>query len=142
MRSRWSWRGGRLLRVASGAVGGDQSGSELARAPLQGARGEQGGVGSAAVGRGAGRGLRRQLEVMEAEVAAGARAATAEEVATGLAAGVAAVVRRRRPRGGRTARRRRGRRPRGRADGSPGNHFFVWTGSRKPLLRLPETFFA
>ena len=77
MRSRGSWRGGRLLPVASDAPGGDQSISERARAPLEGARGEQGGVGSAAAGRGAGRG-RRQLEVPEAEVAAGARAATAE----------------------------------------------------------------
>jgi hypothetical protein len=125
MRSRGSWRGERLLRVASDAAGGDQSGSERARAPLEGARGEQGGVGSAAAGRGAGRGRRRRLEVAEAEVAAGARVATAEEAAMGLVPGVAAAGRRRRPRGGRTARRRRGRRPRGSADGSPANHFFV-----------------
>jgi hypothetical protein len=143
VRSCGSWRGGRLLRVASDAAGGDQSDSELARTPLEGARGEQGGMGSAAAGRGAGRGRRRQLEVAEEEVAAGARAATAEEAAMGLVAGVAAAVRRRRPRGGRTARRRRGRRPRGSADGSPGNHFFVAPApgnhffvSRKPLLRL------
>jgi hypothetical protein len=113
VRSCGSWRGGRLLRVASDAAGGDQSDSELARTPLEGARGEQGGMGSAAAGRGAGRGRRRQLEVAEEEVAAGARAATAEEAAMGLVAGVAAAVGRRRPRGGRTARRRRGRRPRG-----------------------------
>jgi hypothetical protein len=83
-RSRGSWRGERLLRVASDAAGGDQSGSKLARAPLAGARGEQGAVSSAAAGRGARRGRRQQLEVAEAEVAAGARAATAEEVAVGL----------------------------------------------------------
>ena len=115
MRSRGSWCGGRLLRVANDAAGGDQSGSERARTPLEGARGEQGGVGSAAAGRGAGRGRRRQLEVAEVEVAAGARAATAEEAAMGLVPGAAASVRRRRSRGGRTARRRRGRRPRGSA---------------------------
>jgi hypothetical protein len=109
VRSCGSWRGGRLLCVASDAAGGDQSDSELARTPLEGARGEQGGMGSAAAGRGAGRGRRRQLEVAEEEVAAGARAATAEEAAMGLVAGVAAAVGRRRPRGGRTARRRRGR---------------------------------
>jgi hypothetical protein len=103
--------GGCCPSRATRPVGIRASISERARAPLEGARGEQGGVGSAAAGRGAGRG-RRQLEVPEAEVAAGARAATAEEAATGLVPGVAAAVRRRRSRGGRTARRRRGRRPR------------------------------
>jgi hypothetical protein len=50
VRSRGSWRGGRLLGVASDAAGRDQSGSELAQTPLEGARAEQGGVSSAAVG--------------------------------------------------------------------------------------------
>jgi hypothetical protein len=108
MRSRWSWRGGWLLCVASEAAGADESGSKLARTPLAGARGEQGGVSSAAARRGAGRGRRRQLEVVEAEVAVGARAATTEGAAAGLVAGMATAVRRRRPRGGRTARRRCG----------------------------------
>jgi hypothetical protein len=39
MRSRGSWRGGRLLGVASDAAGRDQSGSELAQTPLLGAHG-------------------------------------------------------------------------------------------------------
>jgi hypothetical protein len=98
MLSRWSWRGGRLLCVASDAAGGDQSGSKLAWMPLAGARGEQGGMSSAAAGRGAGRGQHRQLEVVEAEVAVGlgAREATTEAAAAGLVAGMAAAVRRRR----------------------------------------------
>jgi hypothetical protein len=45
------------------------------------------------------------------KVAGGARAATTEEAAIGLEAGAAAAVRRRRPRGGRTARRASCRQP-------------------------------
>ena len=44
MQSRWSWRGGGLLRVASEAAGGYESGSKLARTPLAGAWGEQCGL--------------------------------------------------------------------------------------------------
>jgi hypothetical protein len=108
MRSRWSWRGGWLLCVASEAAGADESGSKLARTPLAGARGEQGGVSSAALAEELGRGRWRQFEVVEAEMAVGARAATTEEAAAGLMASMTAAVRRRRPRGGRTARRRCG----------------------------------
>jgi hypothetical protein len=96
IRSRWSWRGGWLLCVASEAAGGDESGSKLARTPLAGARGEQGGVSSAALAEEPGRGRWRQFEVVEAEMAVGARASTTEEAAAGLMVGLAAAVRRRR----------------------------------------------
>jgi hypothetical protein len=75
-----------------------------------------------------------ELEVAEVELAAGARAATTEELAVGLGVGMAAEVRRWRSQGGRTARRRCGRGPTLEPTMGPGSWFVEFHAFRGGYL--------